>query len=907
MSLPLLDEEELEALVYERSKIWSSLLKCFEEQDDEEIIEMHNIEKLFESDVEDNDESVAGTDEAEEDDVEDDIANTTVTKTRTELALMLYSGENKQETQELQVILNQTLPVFEEHKRKWRDAGLDRILDTFDEQKIEVHVGDWLRRNNSVYGGKLTPEKSATKRSTSSDETDSGSISSAEYETVDTARYVRKRISKPRLPIPMKIDRTHMRKRQELRAEFSATDYDEVRRYRKHERDTPLRIPKPTYRQSQQHRSRCSHQHYKHYSRKPRASALCSDSSSSDMEVDYCGPHCECTASKRHDRVKTMYHCCTYHSHHRSSGCGRSMRLIERNVRHLRRQHALDEDLHMDMRPRVRESDCSCCNRKKLCSNVVHVANSSTEEWIVENGSSSSSPYVEANLMRVQTLSMKTASAELTSAKAREALSQAERKLLPTPKAHRKVLGVFSKTDPAILPFISEEPVNTKKTKRATVEAEKKKAKPTNTNESIVAHEGQEIVNATPKSLQKRKPGWQLKCVKEPEKDTPLKSISYVEKENSSNIAKAGANEERIVKAKTTSLAVNRKTSQALTELPRNRDQEPLSPPKVTETPTKTNIQNRKSGKKTNSNMKSTADKKLKPIKTAPLKRNVNNSAKKKNLTTSIDDSTESDEVVVVSDDNDSSWLPSRQRTKKTPQAVLVEEDIKLALLLSKETYMSECTKRQQKEETASSPQLPEPTTFNNQSVACNSTALVNNTACDRALGSKRNMKRSTDVSSTLKKSSPPSTASSKKQKQVTEEADCTVVTSTTCCESSGVVQPTAKHSLQLTANGILLYAPPERGPASSSSKFELTEQSLGGIIGERTARKFLKYHVGSRSFDSRLSVYYRPSPKLRAALTAGVDSLDLCSSSSSDSDDDIFEYAQRYGNIHTVLEQASK
>lgn len=53
----------------------------------------------------------------------------------TELTLILCANEDNEAKAEIEEILNQTVPVVEEHKRKWREAGLDRILDTFDESR----------------------------------------------------------------------------------------------------------------------------------------------------------------------------------------------------------------------------------------------------------------------------------------------------------------------------------------------------------------------------------------------------------------------------------------------------------------------------------------------------------------------------------------------------------------------------------------------------------------------------------------------------------------------------------------------------------------------------------------------------------------------------------------------------
>lgn len=116
-----------------------------------------------------------------------------------------------------------------------------------------------------------------------------------------------------------------------------------------------------------------------------------------------------------------------------------------------------------------------------------------------------------------------------------------------------------------------------------------------------------------------------------------------------------------------------------------------------------------------------------------------------------------------------------------------------------------------------------------------------------------------------------------------------------------------------ITRRGILLHKPPR--PSTSADKdqdnsssncnanFTLTEDYLSPIIGQRSARNFLRYYRGSNSFNSRCHVYYRPSPKLLAKISETAKTFDLTSSSSSESDDDVFEMLARYGAIHTVFE----
>jgi len=101
-----------------------------------------------------------------------------------------------------------------------------------------------------------------------------------------------------------------------------------------------------------------------------------------------------------------------------------------------------------------------------------------------------------------------------------------------------------------------------------------------------------------------------------------------------------------------------------------------------------------------------------------------------------------------------------------------------------------------------------------------------------------------------------------------------------------------------ITRKGILMHKPPrpstsadedqDNSSSNFNSNFTLTEHNLSPITGQRRARKFLKYYMGSNSFNSRCHVYYRPSPKLLAEI-------------SGECDDEVFKMLARYGVIHTL------
>lgn len=388
------------------------VFQSYSEKDDGREIDVSELEEIFEDEDEDEDDSVQTKEEAEESDAEDDINNTTQCMTKAELTLMLCSGDNKE-------ILDRTMPIVEEHERKWKEAGLDRILNTFDAEKIEQHVGEWLRRHNSAYGDRTllqaTPPKTCHKRAQMYNSSSSENSDDDSMESVETARYIRdsrkrtvessvaKCRSSPMTKI--KMYRTLPRKRAELRAKYACHEFNEEHR---HHMQTLIQRRKQCHRR-QRERDLIYHTSPRHYPysatstfngqqlRKCRNLSRVSFLSSSS-EDEHARSRCPCSPCARSVISKTAYpYYRSYHSHSHSyrdyqhdkrldlgSRSMASMVHFKRSVRQLRRQHALGDDL----RPRLVENECSCCNNDRLCSNVVHIANSSTEDWVVENKSS---------------------------------------------------------------------------------------------------------------------------------------------------------------------------------------------------------------------------------------------------------------------------------------------------------------------------------------------------------------------------------------------------------------------------------------------------------------------------------------------------------------------------------------
>lgn len=794
--------------------------------EDGEEINMNNIEEIYKDDDE---ESIVDMEEAVEDvDEVEEVHNTTAFMSKAELTLMVCSGDNKQ-------ILDQTLPIVQEHVRKWKAAGLDRILNTFDEQKIEQHVGDWLRRHNSAYGDKtlqpLSPSKQCLRRFKATDHVFSP-VASSDSETesmhsVDTARYIRAsrkrtvstatKCSSPMTTI--KMYRTLPRMRDELRAKYSCNEYNEDQEHRhhmqalRHRRDQLHRCNRERERDREREHELIYHPTPRHYPyrvassfhgqqrrkqlRKRRDnSPHCPSTSSSEDETAH--SRCDCNACMR--RVFSMsshpyfgYRSYQSHSlyHHQrlEMGSRTSHSTFKRSVRHLRRQHSFEDDL----RPRLLESECKCCNKDRLCSNVVHIANSSTEEWLVENRSSPDLLNLKAQIQTPTTSRFKTNST------------------------------LKSKMAPAFEPI------------------------------DVLAEE-----------------------IDEDTEEDVLKKDRNTDKEH---LPKDKPKRKRLEKCFNSD-----KASKSITNLPSND----ISQPEISEEPVKTKNERRTKSSK----LKSTP---LKSQKKKAVKSGKKGSVAGKNGKSAVASSTV-DKV---------RRKPKKETKQESEESEDSDEDFKLAVALSKQTFLSDQKKSIQNadskmdEDSDSSSKLPEQSTFNDHSVACNSTAVSIDTACAHSMKNLMKLQPTNDVTNTI-------AISSKQTGDISDsDGDCTIVTSTTGCEAAAAVAKPAGDvcqpptNIKPTKKGYLLYRPADRSQSCNSGIFTLTEHTLVPIIGQNKARKFLKYYTGARNFDNRYSVYYRPTEKMANALSAGAKSVDYQSSSGSGSDSDVFDRLHRYGDVY--------
>uniref|UniRef100_W8CAW3 Uncharacterized protein n=1 Tax=Ceratitis capitata TaxID=7213 RepID=W8CAW3_CERCA len=159
-STPLISENVLEELAFRRCTWWSNLIENFSERVDGVELDILSLDQQFKDDLDKDD--MEDVEEAEEEQMNEDIDD---------INLMNMTTEEKRntliESEEVQDMLNATRPIIEEHERKWREAGLERIMNTFDSVRIENEVGGWMRRHSKVYSFNTIDSQSDTESSIS--------------------------------------------------------------------------------------------------------------------------------------------------------------------------------------------------------------------------------------------------------------------------------------------------------------------------------------------------------------------------------------------------------------------------------------------------------------------------------------------------------------------------------------------------------------------------------------------------------------------------------------------------------------------------------------------------------------------------------------------------------------------
>ncbi|XP_062122480.1 uncharacterized protein LOC133836168 isoform X2 [Drosophila sulfurigaster albostrigata] len=993
-----LDAESLETLTFERSKTWSNFLKSCEEIKNGDEIDVSLFESIFDDPgtEEQDEESMMEFEEAEEDDVEDDI-NTTHCMTKAQLTQMLTSGSNKE-------ILDQTMPIVEEHRRKWKEAGLDRILNTFDAHQIEEHVGGWMRRNNSCYI-EPSPKASALSEYYKRHELVESEEEEEEEETEQTVRYMhnsckrsasKKCQKSPRTAV--KMYRTLPSMRSERRAQYAAWQLSEEQEQRKHMRSM-IQQSKERHRR-QRERELIFHTSPRHYScsmvhkmRKHRDySRLLPASSCSEEELE--NSRCECESCNS----TTAAH--SYYSSYRNNYHSRSMRdpylrdhhhrgeqryalesrsfsnnvYCKRSMRHqLQRQHAFEHD----RRPRLVENKCGCCNSGRLCSKVVHIANSSTEEWVVENKSSPDAFPFETpkqSSSRGKTpLKMSTARSKAPAKTKIKTIDEElwfeppkvnlgnnvktniranmksieEERLIEPPKAaffNNFMAPIKSKSKAVEEDMLLETPTaNVGNSSKAPIKA---KLKDEELSEEFVFEPPKEkLGNKSRAPIKSKNKAIEEDMLLETPKATVGNSSKAPIKANSKDKELA---EELLFETPTATCGNNSKAPNQtnINDIDEVLFKQPIPVTSNTKSKPKATVSFSNAVESvpstSNASTKSKAQKSSKKEQQLPTN-DIQNSVASPPMSTrkprapktsTKEQPHSSAPNEAVKQDNESPPTPEKPISKakatraakaprqkkpatKTAKKVAkskknqkeidedeLDEEFKRALVLSEQTYVEEQKKlKPQAAAETESPQLPEQSMFNNQSVACNSTALSNDTACGRTLKPQKNV--------CIDLCSPDSS-----RNDIPADTDCTMVTSTTTGCDETVAAAAKRPQLKISKKGVLLYEPQNMVENShsestisnkSTANFTLSEHTLSPIIGKHKARKFFKYYTGSCSFDSRCYVYYCPPKKLLNALNTDSKSLDvdLDSSGSSSCDDDL-EILAGLGVIYTEIDKGN-
>ncbi|XP_075148174.1 chromosome alignment defect 1 [Haematobia irritans] len=439
------DLERLQQLSYERSKVWANFLNHIHESENQKEITLEELESLDElQEYADEDDDLASMeDETCVDNIDPEVFRDITNSTR--LTLML-NGTNKldvssnEANNELIDMLNETLPVINEHNRQLKESGMDRILNTFDAKKIEEKVGGWLRRHNTLCGSDYTmTTKSQPDRrretpwlkkkdhyySKPACVPEDESESDDSFNSGETARYIRSsKVSgvKNSASTTMMIKTYRMVKstRQALRDKYACAQDDdadshmnELRLRRRLAKESARLLYKDTHYGHRPNEALYSyitpiHSQRRKVFRKRTSSNSYStvDDSSSDSDGFYYNDD-----DVDHARYRKHKNCCIQrlcsrltplsakHSQCRSSkfvSCSRNDRRYHYSKPHTHsipnfppseyQRSGMKKPLkRLDNRPSKRESECKCCNEKRLCKKYRHVADTSTEEWIVED------------------------------------------------------------------------------------------------------------------------------------------------------------------------------------------------------------------------------------------------------------------------------------------------------------------------------------------------------------------------------------------------------------------------------------------------------------------------------------------------------------------------------------------
>ncbi|XP_065372299.1 uncharacterized protein cal1 [Calliphora vicina] len=953
MSCKLFDLEHLQQLTYERSKTWASFLDNVAKNETLEEIDINNLDKVYgpEFDEDDTHEELASMEDDECDDVtvDSEILKNVTNTTRFSLlfnnkTLALPEGAKSEENNKLFDIFNQTIPVINEHNRQMKESGFERILSTFDKQKIEDKVGSWLNRHNTLYGGDNTllytvskmkdskkkeyQTKSATRlgtgnrscRTRSPNKKEVSNDSDDSLQSGETARYIRssragaiknasstttmiktyRMVRSTREALREKYacekadDEYHLKSVRHRRRfandlEYHHNHYDLARlqKSRKHEmatlpppssvhKDRRKVLRKRTYSNSCStiDSSSDSDQYYdedRRFHRKHLASC-CNQHHYSARRNNYTSTTAPKNVAKRVSqrsavkmpsaRLNRMY----YYTHSQTkslSSSSSSTSASFSSASDRRRAIKNNCNFYTDNRPCRRESDCRCCNERNLCEEYKHVADTSTDEWYVENccspkkslktpSSSHSNPTYKALTYETEQLPV------LTEKMDEDDTTKQNKKTISLKNASVKRPKQKSKTTKSTTTSNAactiEDEIFDRELQMA-IEASKElyeKEQETKTNQdSVKTKEKHEIIPTKPLRKTSKKTDQKQNEFKEQKKSTARKREIT---KNRSAIDKEDEVIEKLPK-------LLDEVKVEIIDLS-DDDKNFIRPKPVSAKMPAT--------KNKNSTITTTEETFFAPTPTQVICNSTALSSKSTAYCRQITDK-------LPGEDNESNKVSKTKKSK-----------IQLSLKTTK------------KKATSSSSTISANKLQTKKTAA--STTVTSTTI------------RSPEINSTL-------TTTETQTKEIIPEvemssdelSDCTLVTSTTNIEPPPLIemqpkledsQPqdaTLNSNYPRTQKGILIYAPQNRSmvPAHSFTNdgyFTITKEHLSSVIGEKPAEKFLKYYIGRKRFNRNSTIYFRP-PAGRS-----LDSNNM--SSSSDSDDDLDSLGQ-YGDLYESLNKS--
>uniref|UniRef100_A0A1A9V6D0 Uncharacterized protein n=1 Tax=Glossina austeni TaxID=7395 RepID=A0A1A9V6D0_GLOAU len=425
MLTPAFNVEDLTHLSYMRSKIWAAFLEKLIKSEDGKEIDLADIEKEFENDVESNSgEDCASIEDrdATDKEIEPEVLNNMTNCSRMRLIFnksghfpevsIQDDGSDNEDKHLLVDFVNQTLPIVSEHNRQMKESGLEQILNTFDTQKIEEKVGNWLKNNSMAKENynELHDTTAVLPRGgkTMDPETDLDSFHSGE-----TARYIRS--SRPRrvksVSSSTMMIKTYCRiesTRKKLHEKYGChQEYYEshlkairTRRMMKMDNCRAHCLDEPTSMTTQRQKVL---RRKRHSNSRSRERSLSSDSGT-DFKKPYhfrskrVSPYKKCcTPSMPARRRPQSYSCQRQLPHGRcnhqhmariaNSFSSSSSSGTPTNSKYRKGKQRLNQTskFYLDSRPSKRESDCNCYSRLKLCAKYKHLTDTSTDEWFVEN------------------------------------------------------------------------------------------------------------------------------------------------------------------------------------------------------------------------------------------------------------------------------------------------------------------------------------------------------------------------------------------------------------------------------------------------------------------------------------------------------------------------------------------